>query len=146
MKHIKRTSHGGAMADVCRGHIRSFSRVTIKRAYIQAMTGIKKKCSMFCSKKANFSLEKQKILELSNKSFWKIWCQAHPQQRTALLLAPSVRNVKPDRCILSLYVCISLYILYFPINHSIHPLQPINIPSEYRFSFCLANLFKVDHN
>ena len=29
----------------------------------------------------------------------------------------------------------------FSITHSIHTLQPINIPSDYRFSFCLA-IFK----
>ena len=56
MKHIKRTSHGGAMADVCRVHIRSFSRVTIKRAYIQAMTGIKKKMFNALFKKSQFFL------------------------------------------------------------------------------------------
>ena len=29
-------------------------------------------------------------------------------------------------------------IYFFPITHSIHPIQPINIPSDYCYSFCLA--------
>ena len=31
----------------------------------------------------------------------------------------------------------------FPIAHSIHTLQPINISSDYRFTFCFAIVLKV---
>ena len=36
--------------------------------------------------------------------------------------------------------------MFFPITHCIHTLQPIHILYDYRFSFCLTNLFKADHD
>ena len=57
--------------------------------------------------------------------------------------SPFAGSIRPKR----LYIFITMQQKFiFPNNHSIHTLQPINIPSDYRFSFCLANLFKVDHN
>ena len=55
---------------------RTFSRVTIKRVYIQVMMGIKDERLMFC-----FFLKDNK---LSHNNFWTIRCQSHPQQWTAL--------------------------------------------------------------
>ena len=41
--------------------------------------------------------------------------------------------------LVSLHLCNNAATIYFfPITHSIHPLQPINIPSDYCYSFCLA--------
>ena len=49
--------------------------------------------------------------------------------------------------LISLYLYNNAGITYFPITHSIHILQPLNLPSDYRFSFCLAFFFKkIDHN
>lgn len=110
------------------------------------MIEIKKKVFYVLFKKANFSLWWQIILHFSNKDFWTIWCQANPQRHTALLLAPFVREVKLDRYTLSLYICITMQQQFFPITHSMHPLQPINIPSDYRFSFCFRNLSKAAHD
>ena len=57
--------------------------------------------------------------------------------------SPFAGSIRPKR----LYILITMQQKFiFPNNHSIHTLQPINIPSDYRFSFCLANLFKVNHN
>ena len=57
--------------------------------------------------------------------------------------SPFAGSIRPKR----LYIFITMQQKFiFPNNHSIHTLQPINIPSDYRFSFCLANLFKVNHN
>ena len=57
--------------------------------------------------------------------------------------SPFAGSIRPKR----LYIFITMQQKFiFPNNHSIHTLHPINIPSDYRFSFCLANLFKVDHN
>ena len=57
--------------------------------------------------------------------------------------SPFAGSIRPKR----LYIFITMQQKFiFPNNHSIHTLQPINTPSDYRFSFCLANLFKVNHN
>ena len=62
-------------------------------------------------------------------------------------MAPSVWKIKPDRCMLSLYLCVTMQQQFiFPITHSIHTIQLINILSDYRLSYCLAIFFKkIDH-
>ena len=107
------------------------------------MMGIKDERSMFCQK-VNFSWRQQIISHFSNKNFWTIRYQAHPQQRTALQLTPSVRNVKADRCILSLYICITIQQQFIlPISHSRHTHSIDTIWLQVQFLF--HNLFKIDH-
>ena len=87
------------------------------------------------------------MLHFTNTDVWTIRYYAHLQQRTALLQALYVRNAKPDRCILYFQICITMEQQFiFPITHSIHTLDRINILSDYRFSFCFATLWKIDHN
>ena len=88
---------------------RTFSKGTIKRACVQVMIGMNFQCFV---KKPIF-LGDSKLSLISQI----IRCHAHPQHRTGLLLAPSFRNIKPDRCILSLYICITMQQQFFP-HHS----------------------------
>ena len=120
---------------------RTFSRVTSKRGSIQVMMEINEKCDK--KKPVFLSDSKLCFILLFLNDFWTIRWQTHPQQWTVLLLAPSDQNVLPDRCILSLYICVTMQQQFiFPTTHSIHTLQTINIPSDYRFTFCLAIFLK----
>ena len=93
---------------------------------------------MYSSKKSNFSQRQQIILNFSNKEFCVRRCQVHPQLRTTLLLSPSIPKYKPDMCISSLYICITMQQQFtFLIRYSLHPLQPIIIPFNYRFQIYL---------
>ena len=71
--------------------------------------------------KSQFFLKIVNYPSFLKKNFWTMRCQAYPQQRTDPLLAPSVWSVNPERCVLSLYICITMQQHFtFPITHSIH--------------------------
>ena len=111
---------------------RTFSRGTIKRACVQVMIGMT--CQCFAKKPIFLGDNK---LSLISK---RIRCHAHPQHRTALLLAPS-KHQAWQVYLISLYLYNNAATTFSP-SLIVHILK-VYIPSDYRFSFSLAIFLKL---